>query len=359
MKAASTEAARDLLLAARGHVRSRTRSARYLEHGDRFAGLFLGRPLGLSSDDCMSVGTDVSVVVDTCYEDLAARGEEAIPLLQQTTRRLGEVLDASLAAASLPALRAELDAPSCPLLQVACAVLGGITLLGCASLSRGALPGAAQGWLSLWQAAARGHNLQQQTHSGLCLLGPLSDAARSRVVAELRIAPAHVRPRGASFSEGVREYLAAFSESAAAAMALVGALPLSPGLSAHDFAEIVGLLGATPELLGLVSGVLRLAQDLTFDSTEPVSTAVVGLAAERRVSVADIDVQSIVAGEVEAKLREEWTAFSREARDRLDRILDRLQRGTAARSTLTAIVDTTFLVAEGLASARHKAPAER
>src|SRR5438876_1050066 len=148
---------------ARTHVRTRTRTPRYLEHGDRFAAAFLGAPLGVPAEYCRSVGTDLAAILDTCYEQLVPQGERAASTLKGTS-------------------------------------------------------------------------------------------------------------------------LALFSDTGAAAMTLVGGLPFAERFSGEDQAALVRFMKATPELLDLVNGLLRLAQDVTFDDSEPVSALAAATASERRGS---------------------------------------------------------------------------
>jgi hypothetical protein len=351
----STTDALDVLQLAREHIRSRTRSRTYLEHADRFAAAYLGKTLGVAPEYYKAVGTEATIVIDAWYEHLVAEGETAAPMLKQTTRRLQEMLDPAAAVRTLPALRARLEVPSCTLLEVACGNLAAITSLGHASLSARISNEVAEVWLALWQSSAWNHNHQQELHCGLSMLPPLSADARIAVMATLEISPADLRPGGTTFSSGAREYLAIFSESGAAAMALVGALPFAERVSSEDLSALIAFLTATPELPALLCRILRLAQDVSFDPSEPVSTGVVALAAERGVSIVDLHAAQLPKAALDAQLREEWSVYSHECRRQMDAILAALPADGALRRVLAEIVATTCLVAEALTSAAYKA----
>lgn len=354
-KALSTAEARDLLTLARKHVRLRARTETYWEHADRFAAAFLGRPLGVEPHYCNAVATDAAVAIDSWYECLVLDGEKAVPDLKKSTRRLQEMVDPPAAACALPALRTELERSSCSLLEVACAILAAITTLGGESLSRRVPSEVADGWLAFWQESAWKHNYQQEMHSGLSLLPPLSASSRARVTAELELPSANLRPHGTTFATGVREYLMTFGESAAAGMALIGALPFAEKLSNQDLAELIEFLRSTPELPALVSRMLRFAQDVNFDDSEPVSTGVVALAAERELSVVDIDARQLPKAHLDERLQKEWSTYRDELRERMEVILAPLEQRASLHRVVAEIVGTTCSIADALTSAPHKA----
>lgn len=354
MKTTLLDAALALISIARGHIRSRTRTPKYLEHGDRFAAILLGKPLGIAPDYYRAVGTEIAVILDTCYEELIPAGEHAAALLSQLTHQLESTLDPELAARDLPLLRARLDVPECPLPDVACAIVSAITILGHTRLVERTSAEVAGVWLSLWQSSAGSHNRRQEVHSGLCALGSISAEARARVLTELKISATDLQPVSTTFSAGVREYLAKFSESSAAAMTIVGALPFAEKLSNDDLASLIGFLDTTPAALKLLDGVMRFAQDVRFDNTEPMSTGVAALAAERCVSVPDFDVQSIDTAALESRLRQEWVSYARESRDRLDRLFAALPPAQPVRQILEEIAGATFTVADVLAGTPYK-----
>jgi hypothetical protein len=343
----------EVLRLARTHVRSRTRTSKYMEHADRFSEQFLGRPLGVDPDYCRALGTDATVI-DFYYEHLVSEGESAMPLLRQTTSQLQEMVDTSLACRSLPALQKQLSAPSCSLLDVARGILASITTLGYASLSRRVSPGMADHWATFWQEYVWKQNRQQELHCGLCLVTQSSENARPHVLARLNITPAELRPRSTTFADGVREYLASFSETGALAVALIGSLAFAQRLPGEGLAELIGFLKATPELLAQMTGLLRLAQDVHFDPAEPVSTGVAALAAERGVSLVDLDARQLPIAELEARLQREWGVYSRECYESMATILASLPGHGRIQETLTDLVKTICYIADVLTKAPHK-----
>lgn len=346
--------ARDVLQLAHEHVRSRTRTRKYFEHADRFAAAFLGKPLGVSPHYYTTAGTDVPAVLDTCYEHFLPEGEAAAPILKHITARLHEMLDVPSARRALPALRASLEQPACPLLDVASGLLAAIATLGHATITQKASTEIADRWLSLWRTLVWKHNHQQELHGGLCLLPPLSAAARARVLSTLAISPADLHPKATTFAGGVSEYLATFSDTAAAAMALVGALPFAESPSGSELSALLAFLTDTPELLALMNEALRLSQDVRFDPSEPLSTGVFALAAEQGSSVADLDATQLPAADLETKLQREWTISGQVRRARMENLLATLPHGEALQGSLSDVVATTWLIADALTSAPHK-----
>lgn len=338
----------DVLALSREHIRSRTRSPDYFERGDRFSAGFLGRTLGVAPGYHRAVGTDAAVAIDSWYEHLVAGGQRAATILRQTTLRLQDMTDARHAASALPALEARLGTPSCSLLDAACGNLAAVTTLGHASLSRRASADAANEWLALWRDAVWNHNHQQELHCGLCTLPPLSATARLQVMETLGILPADLHPKGTTFSAGVLEYLAAFSESGAAAMALFGALPFAERLSGQDLAALIAFLKATPALPALICRILRLAQDVSFDPSEPVSTGVVGTAAARGVSIPDLVAAQLPKVEIDANLRREWDAYSPACRQQIEAILARLPEHGTLRGVLAEVTGAACSIADAL-----------
>lgn len=344
----SEPAALDLLRLARGHLRSRTRTPAYFERGDRFAVLFLGKPLGVPVEYSKSLATDLAVVLDTLYEDFLQRAPGRAPLLREATRHLQGFVSASVAISALPHLRARLDATSCPLLDVASALLAALTAVGYESLTRRTSAEVADDWLELWKAAVAAHNHQQELHSGLCLLQASSPADRQDLSRALDIPEPSLRPGGGTFWAGARRYLEMFSESGAAAMVLVGALPFAQKPTPDGLRAMVAFLRATPELLAWIGGVLRLAQDVKFDPSEPVSTGVFALAAERNASIVDVDASRLAATDIEEKLKAVWDRYDEESRGRMDTLMAGLNGEDPIRPVISEIVEVTRMIARSL-----------
>ena len=343
----------DVLRLARKHVRLRTRTPTYMEHADRFSEQFLGKSLGVGSEYWRAVGTDATII-DFYYEHLMSDAENAAPILRATTRQLRQMVDLPVAARVLPAIRTQLELPACPLLDVACGILAAITTLGHASLSRRVSGDVADGWLVLWQEYVQKQNRQQEISCALCLLTQLPAAARPHVMATLDISPEDLWPKGSTFAAGVRGYLAAFAETGALALALIGGIPFGEKLSNEDLKGLICFLKTTPEFLELMTGLLRFAQDVSFDHAEPVSTGVVALAAERGVSIVDRDARQLPRVEIEEKLRREWDVYYRESREHMDTILAALPRPGALHQALTGLVESTWTIADLVTMAPHK-----
>jgi hypothetical protein len=345
----------ELLHLAREHVRSRTRTPTYLKHADRFSAAFLGKPLGVAPDCYLSVGTDVTAVIDTCYEELVHQGKSAAPSLRETTRQLQEMVDLSRAARAFPKLFAQLSVPFCSLVDVARAVLAAITIMGHESLSQKMSVQAADEWLTVWQDRVWRHNYQQELHSGLSILPPLSDAARSEVLGVLDIPAAVLQPTSTTFSVGAREYLTAFSDTAAGAVAIIGAVPFADRFSGNEAAALLHFLKGTPEFLNLVNALLRLAQDVTFDDSEPFSALVAAIAAERRgAMVSPLPSRHATLQTAHEKMRREWEAFYAECRQRMRTIVSTLVSQEALHEAITELAEATYQLAQALTSAPHK-----
>ncbi len=351
---AFTTEALDVLKSARRHARSRTRSPRDLAYADRYADALLGRTMGVSHELYQAVGTDFTVVLDACYEQLIPEGEGAVATLKQTTAALRGLVELPNALRALPALRQELASPDCPLVDVTRGFLAAITALGHASLVERASTAVAEGWLALWQDRVSSHVQQQETHTGICLLPPLPEAARGRVLAALEIPPATLRARGTTFAAGVREYLERFAEMGAVSMTIAGATAFASRFSGETLAGWVAFLNATPEFLDQISSVMRFAQDVRFDASEPLNTGVFGLAAEQRMSIADLDSRELPVAEIEEKLRSAWRVEAREARARLEAVVAATARGGSLQEALEGLVRAVCALANTLAEVRYK-----
>lgn len=337
----------DLVRRARALLRSRARTPAYFERGDRFAAVFLGGPLGTPSEYTRAAGTDLPAVLDTVYEDFLLRPlAEAAQLREMTERLQGAV---EMAPEALPPLRARLDAEGCPLVDVASALLSAVTWLGYDTLARRASAEVAAGWLDLWKGAVAAHNQQQELHTGLCVLRAVSSADRPSVAAALGITEAALRPGHGTFLEGAERYLGMFSESGAAAMALVGALPFAGKPAPLDLAALIAFLRATPDLLARMSGLLRFAQDVELDPSEPISTGVFALAVERDLPVLDIDARDLPSTDIGARLRTAWEQHSAASLRRLATLAAGSDTADAIRPVLSEIIEVTAHIARRIA----------
>jgi len=344
----------EILRRVRRHVRARTRTAEYHEHSDHFTQRLMRAPIGVGPEHCKSVGTDAAVI-DFYYDVVATdAGGVAPTLLRRATQRLQEMADLARAARALPALGAALEQPSCSLLDVAGGLVAAMTILGHAALAERISVGVADQWLSLWQDYMGRQNRQFERNSGLCLLARAPSAARTAIMARLDISPGHLVPRSDTFSAGLREYLAAYAETSAFAPTLIGGLPFADGLSPEPLVRLLEFLRDTPGFLQSMSELFRFAPDIRFDASEPVNAGIFALAAERGVSVVEVDSRLVSGTELEARMRREWDVYLPACRRRVDEILAMLASDDATHRALADLTDAAFLIAERMPATPYK-----
>jgi hypothetical protein len=187
------------------------------------------------------------------------------------------------------------------------------------------------------------HDLQQQRVCGLGLLARLPPEDRRPALARLGLTPEALLPRGTSFSEGVTEYLEHYGDTSAAPMAVLGALAFST-LPPEEVEALLELCIGEADLLRQMSRLFRLAQDVSFDPTEPLNAGVFASAAEQRRSVLEIISDGKFSKpELDARLREAWTLQSTRTRGALEALLASRGQGLGA-ATLATWLQALFQV---------------
>ncbi len=297
----------------------------------------------------------MAVILDGLYEEKVDLGEPALMLLGPMTARLQEMVDPSSASRALPHLHAALLAQECSSFDLACGILAAVVTLGHLSLSKRLSVDVADEWALLWADRVSRHNHQQDLHCRCSIIAQLPEVVRSRVLSQLDVGPATLLPRGVTFVAGIKEYLECFSDTAGAAMALVGVLPFAERLRAEDQIVVLGFLREYPEFLRAVGELLRLAQDVRVDPSEPLSCGIFASAAERAVRLTDVSSDEPSWSSIEPKLRAEWPAHAHDAGMRMDACLASLPAGRP-RDVLVEIRAVTSAVAEALLGAPHKDP---
>lgn len=336
------------------HVRTRTRDPGYLAVSDRMSDLFLGVPFDIPELYGHSLGTGLTVI-DTVYELLGADMTGATPSrLRATTHRLREMAELATASRSLPQLLRELDRPTCPLLEVASGLVAALTVLGHDALAAGSSPTHARDWLALWAECLLAQDRQQERSNGVCLVSMLPRAEQGRCMAELGFTAEDLMPGGHCFSEGVRGYLADFSETGATSVSLVGGLPFARALSREGLAEVLGVLRSPGGFLAILARMFRLAQDVHFDPSERLNTGIAAVAAERGIRLIDVEVEDISVERLTERLTLEWEGYRVECGELLDAILVGVVDPTAWRA-LAAFVEAATQVADRLVTSFHKA----
>jgi hypothetical protein len=323
------DTALELLRAARRLIRGRTRSPGYWAAGDRFSALWLGGPLRSSSEFHVAAGPDLAGGLDSLYEEamLAADALEALPEL---TRRLQEMLEPEAAARELK--RYEAGLPEVDLLGAARVSLAMLTTQGYAVLHARGAPRLASRWLAAWAEAVGAHDVQQQRVCELGVLARLPPEAREALV-----------PRATSFSEGVAEYLERYGDTSAAPMAVLGTLAFST-LPTEEVEALLELCLGEAGLLRGMSNLFRLAQDVSFDPTEPMNAGVFASAAEQRRSVLEIISDGKFSkSELDARLREAWRLHSTRTRRDFEEVLA-ARGGGVGTETLATWLQALFQV---------------
>jgi hypothetical protein len=328
----SEDTAFELLRAARRLIRGRTRAPGYWTAADRLSALWLGGPLRSTSEFHVAAGPDLAASLDSLYEEamLAADALEALPEL---TRRLQELVEPE--AASRELRRYEAGLPEVDLLEAARVIIATLTTQGYAALHGRGSPRLASRWWAAWAEALGAHDLQQQRVCGLGLLARLPPEDRQRSLARLDLTPEALVPGSTSFSEGVTEYLERYGDTSAAPMAVLGTLAFST-LPTEEVEALLELCVGEAGLLRDLSRLFRLAQDVSFDPTEPMNAGVFASAAEQRRSVLEIISDGKFSKpELDARLREEWTRHSTRTRRAFEALLAARGQGVGSATLAT------------------------
>lgn len=296
----------ELLRAARRLIRGRTRAPAYWAAADRITALWLGAPLHSTSEFHVAAGPDLAASLDSLYEE-ALLAEDALEALPGLTRRLQEMVEPEAAARELK--RYEAGLPEVELLEAARVILATLTTQGYATLHARGAPRLASRWLEAWAEAVGAHDLQQQRVCGLALLARLPPEARQPALTRLDLTPEALVPRGTSFSERVAEYLERYGDTSAVPMAVLGTLAFST-LPTEEVEALLELCVGETGLLRAMSRLFRLAQDVSFDPTEPMNVGVFA-SADGKFSKSELD----------ARLNEAWTLHSIRTRRAFEEVL--------------------------------------
>lgn len=352
MEKERTPEALAVLRSARQQVRSRSRSASYYEAADRFSELFLGQPFQLEPDYYKAVGTDYSAI-DWLYEDVGQQDARAPQTLGRVTQCLQEMTRLPSARAALGPLQRALELPTCSVLDVCRALQGAITVLGHEALV--AREGAALGkrWLSLWQLALWRQNSQQERLNQLVWVMRAPPEDKAQRMAQLGLGKNDGVLKATGFTEGLHEYLERYSETGASSVAFIGALPFARSLSRRGLEELLRLLQEAPEFLGRMAHLLRLAQDIRFDPSEPLNAGLLAYAAEHRLPLAELDSTRLPQAELDARLRGEWERYHAESRASFDTLVTSRQDETL-KATLQCFVTNLHVIASRLATSGHE-----
>ncbi|MET0406642.1 MAG: hypothetical protein ABW123_29760 [Cystobacter sp.] len=342
-----------LLGLARRRVRAHSRSAEYYQSADRFSEAFLGRTFQVEPDYYLAVGTDYSAI-DWLYEELGQDATLSRATLESVTHGLQDMTRPGPAHAALGPLEAALQDASCSLLDVCRALLGAITVLGQDTLRARGLPDRLlQDWLSLWSERVWKQNSQQARLTLLIQVMQARPEDRPGRMAALGQGREAWDAPGRHFEQGVRGYLEQYAETGASSVALVGGLPFARALSPEAFEQMLGLLRGGQDFLGEVARLLRFAQDVRFDPSEPLNSGVMGHAAEHQLSLLDVQAARLPREELDARLRRQWAEDSTKARSALDAAVASL--GDAPlRPLLQGFVKSVQAVATRLAEAGHE-----
>jgi hypothetical protein len=317
----------ELLRAARRVIRGRTRAPAYWAAADRLSALWLGGPLRSSSEFHVAAGPDLAGL-DSLYEE-AMLAPDALEALPELTRRLQELVEPEAAARELK--RYEAGLPEWELLEATRVILATLTTQGYAALHARGAPRLASRWLAAWAEAVGANALQQQQVCGLGLVARLPPEARQPALARLGLTPEALVPRGTSFSERVDEYLERYGDTSAAPVAVLGTLAFST-LPTEEVEALLELCVGEAGLLPAMSRLFRLAQDVSFDPTEPMSVGVFANA-DGKFSSSELD----------ERLREAWTLHSTRTRRAFEEVLAAQGQGVGS-ATLATWLQTFFQV---------------
>lgn len=319
-------------------IRERTRAGAYWAAADRLSQLWLAGPLQSAPEFVSAAGPDLAAILDTLYEEAppTLTGVEALPAL---TRRFQELVELEVSTRELRRYEAGPTEPG--LMEAARLLLAALTHQGHAALVARGAPELAARWREAWADFLWKHNSQQQQVTGLGVLARLPPEQRPYALTCLGLTPASLVPASTSFAEGVNEFLDRYGETAASSMAILGSLPFS-ALPLDELDALLRLWTAPGGLLPRISRLFRLAQDVSFDPSEALSTGVFATAAEqRRGLLAVITEGNLSKQELDARLREAWTRDLPRARQDLEQTVD----GSA---TLSAWLRALFQVLDRL-----------
>ncbi len=317
----------ELLRAARRIIRGRTRAPSYWAAADRLSALWLGGPLRSTSEFHLAAGPDIASL-DGLYDE-AMLAPDALEVLPELTRRLQEMVRHEAAARELK--RYEAGLPEGDLLEAARVILAVLTTQGYAALHARGAPRLASRWLAAWSEAVEAHLFQQQRVCGLPLVARLPAEARQPALTRLDLTPEALVPRGTSFSERVEEYLEHYGDTSAAPIAVLGTLAFST-LPTEEVEALLELCVGEAGLLPAMSKLFRLAQDVSFDPTEPMNAGVFA-SADGKFS----------KPEIEARLQEAWTLHSTRTRRAFEEVLAARGQGVGS-ATLAAWLQALFQV---------------
>jgi hypothetical protein len=233
------------------------------------------------------------------------------------------------------------------------ALLGAITVLGQDALAARGIPEAlVQDWLALWSDRVWRQNSQQARLTRIIQVMRAPPEDKPGRLAALGAEQEALSVRGTRFEQGVHEYLERYAETGASSVALVGGLPFAQALTPRDLEKMLGLLREDSDLLGHVARLLRFAQDVRFDPSEPLNSGVMGHAAEHRQHLVDIDATRLPREELDTRLKREWTDSSARTREHLDAVVASLG-DEPLRPLLQGFVKSVCAVATRLAEAGH------
>ena len=325
----------------------------YLSCADRLTDWLLHVPFGVQVTYRYAVATDLTVI-DFLYETIDGRPDIAGSQLRQATLRLEEMTSIDHASAQLAELQTRLLPASCELLDVACATVAATTLLGYRSIVERFSQAHAERWLALWQRCMYRQDTQQEKHAGLCLMTRYSPLERRALMSALGIAESDMRPRGETFAAGVLDYLHDYADTGAAAVALVGALPFTEKVPHKSWTRLLAMMDEPQGILSVLTPMLRFAQDLPLDPSEPISTGVYAFAAKEHRRVIDVDHAEIPRAQVLAELAAEWDRYRIASTKELERMAASVTHAPT-RAVIEELVRSAICVATALATGYHKA----
>ena len=329
----------DLLRATRRVIRDRTRAPSYWAAADRFSSLWLGGPLRSTSEFYLAAGPDLAII-DSLYEE-AMLSADAVDALPRLTRRIQEMVEPEAASRLLQ--RYEAGLPEVDFLEATRVIIATLTLQGYSALQGRGSPRLASRWLEAWAEALGQQNLQQQRVCGLGVLARLPPEARPLSLARLDLPPEALVPGSTSFSEGVTEFLERYGGTSAAPVAVIGTLAFST-LPTEEVEVLLELFTGEAGLLSAISGLFRLAQDVSFDPTEAMSTGVFATAAEQRRNLLEIISDGKFSKtQLDERLREAWAIHAARTRRAFEELLAARGQGVGM-ATLSTLLQALFQV---------------
>lgn len=335
-----------ILEVVRAHVRERTRGAGYFSSADRFSELLLEVSFGAPVAYSRALVTDLTCI-DVVYEAADASA------LTTTTRRLEEAVDLDAARRLLPTLEEGLSSASCDLVDVARAILAAVTVLGTQVAAAEVSPEYAVEWSLLWGRCVRAHNDQQARIGGLGLIAQRAPDEQRAAMKALVIMDDGDRCPERSFAAGVHHYLKQFGETSGVSFAIAGGLPFAQRLSRAARIEVLRALENPSGLLPAIARLLRFAQDLTLDPTEPISAGVAGHAAEQGMRLIDVRAADIPRDRVLQQLATTWSAYLADYRVQTNEILHSIN-DKSANEALCRLTRSVLSVADAVSTGAYK-----